>query len=157
MLKYKGLKQVKVKRRLRTMADSLKAQAKSILQENDRGGYTIPSGRLYPHQWAWDSGFTAIGWAHLDMDRACLELETLFHGQWPDGRVPHIRFHKPTPDYFPGPEVWGAGDSSSITNPPVWTLAAERLLELGAPPDRVKSRIPALELDFLSLDKGESV
>ena len=29
-------------------------------------------------------------------------------GQWPDGMVPHIVFHKPDPGYFPGPERWGA-------------------------------------------------
>ena len=127
------------------MSDSMRAVAASILRENDRGLYTIPSGRLYPHQWAWDSAFAAIGWAHLDLERACVELETLFAGQWEDGRIPHILFHQDTPDYFPGPTAWGAGGSSSITNPPVWTLAAERLLTLGADEDRLRGWLPALE------------
>jgi mannosylglycerate hydrolase len=127
------------------MAETLKTQAESILRENDRGLYTIPSGRLYPHQWAWDSGFAAIGWAHLDIERACVELETLFQGQWSDGRIPHIHFHQPTSEYFPGPDIWGAGSSSSITNPPVWTLAAERLSQLAAPDDRVRSWLPSCE------------
>lgn len=121
------------------------------MRENDRGRYTIPSNRLYPHQWAWDSGFAAIGWAHLDIDRASLELETLFEGQWDDGRIPHIIFHKDTPDYFPGPKDWGAGGSSSISNPPIWTLAAERILELGGAEERVKEWLPKIERSHLYL------
>ena len=97
------------------MFNSMRSVAESILRENDRGLYTIPSARLYPHQWAWDSAFAAVGWAHLDLERACVELETLLGGQWEDGRVPHILFHQDTPDYFPGPGAWGAGGSSSIT------------------------------------------
>ena len=127
------------------MLNSMRSVAESILRENDRGLYTIPSARLYPHQWAWDSAFAAVGWAHLDPERACLEIETLLAGQWEDGRVPHILFHQDTPDYFPGPVAWGAGGSSSITNPPVWTLAAEKLLDLGVNKDRLRAWLPALE------------
>lgn len=119
--------------------------ASEILQENDRGRFTVPSGHLYPHQWAWDSGFAAIGWAHLDLQRASLELETLLGGQWDDGRIPHIQFHEDTKEYAPGPDVWGGGRSSTISNPPVWTLAAERLSELGVDESRVKGWLPALE------------
>ena len=126
-------------------AASLRVRAEEILRENDRGSYTVPSSRLYPHQWAWDSGFAAVGWAQLDMDRACLELETLLAGQWEDGRVPHIQFHTHSPDYFPGPESWGCETSSTISNPPVWTIAAERLFQLGAPPERVRSWLGACE------------
>ena len=127
------------------MFNSMRSVAESILRENDRGLYTIPSARLYPHQWAWDSAFAAVGWAHLDLERACVELETLLGGQWEDGRVPHILFHQDTPDYFPGPGAWGAGGSSSITNPPVWTLAAEKLLALGVNKDRLRAWLPALD------------
>lgn len=127
------------------MSTSLRERAAEILQENDRGRHTIPSGRLYPHQWAWDSAFAAIGWAHLDLERACQELESILEGQWEDGRVPHIRFSELEKDYFPGPESWGCEKTSTISNPPVWTLAAERLLELGAAPERVESWLPKIE------------
>lgn len=30
-------------------------RAKRILAANDRGGYTVPTDRLYPFQWNWDS------------------------------------------------------------------------------------------------------
>ena len=38
-------------------------KAKTILTENDQGGYTIPTKGLYPYQWNWDSVFVALGFA----------------------------------------------------------------------------------------------
>ena len=67
----------------------LPIDAAAILRRHDRGTYTVPSSELYPHQWAWDSAFAAIGWAHIDPNRGLLELETLLAAQWPDGRVHH--------------------------------------------------------------------
>ena len=87
---------------------ALDEQARAILRGNDRGGYTVPTAGLYPYQWNWDSAFAAWGFAQFDIDRAWLEMETLFSGQWPSGMVPHILFHRPDPGYFPGPDVWGA-------------------------------------------------
>lgn len=97
-------------------------QASQILQGNDRGGYTVPTAGLYPFQWLWDSGFTALGWAKIDEARAWQEFELLFKGQWPDGMLPHIVFHRLEASYFPGPEVWGTThtpSTSGITQPPV--------------------------------------
>ena len=39
--------------------------------------------------------------------------ETLFSGQWDNGMVPHILFHKVDPSYFPGPDVWGGVEDKS--------------------------------------------
>jgi alpha,alpha-trehalase len=101
----------------------LDEQARTILRENDRGGYTVPTAGLYPYQWNWDSVFVALGFATFDADRAWRELETLFEAQWPDGMVPHIIFRVDEPSYFPGPSVWNANKgplpSSGITQPPV--------------------------------------
>ncbi|GAA0775482.1 hypothetical protein E1180_12700 [Roseibium denhamense] len=97
-------------------------EARNILIQNDRGGYTIPTAGLYPYQWNWDSAITAMGFAEFDIGRAWQELETLFSGQWADGMVPHILFHKADAGYFPGPDVWGGTGpipSSGITQPPV--------------------------------------
>ncbi|GAA5336643.1 MULTISPECIES: trehalase family glycosidase [Thermus] len=96
-------------------------EAEGILRANDRGGYTVPAQGLYPFQWLWDSGFVALGWAVLDGDRAFAELETLFLGQWENGFLPHIVFHREDAGYFPGPEIWGSGrkpQTSGITQPP---------------------------------------
>ena len=97
-------------------------QARAILRRNDRGGYTVPTDRLYPFQWNWDSAFVAMGWATFDEARGFTEVERLLEGQWDDGLVPQIVFHAPSDDYFPGPSVWGmqhAPPTSGITQPPV--------------------------------------
>lgn len=102
------------------------AEAKAILSANDRGGYTVPTHRLYPFQWNWDSAFVAMGFATYDMDRALRELERLAEGQWADGMIPQIVFHAPADSYFPGPEVWGTRHriaTSGITQPPVFAIA----------------------------------
>ena len=36
-------------------------QARAILRGNDRGGYTVPTHRLYPFQWNWDFGVRRHG------------------------------------------------------------------------------------------------
>jgi glycogen debranching enzyme len=97
-------------------------EARAILRANDRGGYSVPNGRVYPFQWNWDSAFVALGFATFDRDRAWREIETLFDAQWADGFVPHIIFWQDDPGYFPGPDRWQAGDqvrTSGITQPPV--------------------------------------
>eukprot|EP00186_Timspurckia_oligopyrenoides_P003121 CAMPEP_0182442210 /NCGR_PEP_ID=MMETSP1172-20130603/1146_1 /TAXON_ID=708627 /ORGANISM="Timspurckia oligopyrenoides, Strain CCMP3278" /LENGTH=555 /DNA_ID=CAMNT_0024636945 /DNA_START=251 /DNA_END=1918 /DNA_ORIENTATION=- len=85
--------------------------ARQVLRTNDRGGYCVPTDGLYPFQWNWDAAFTALGWATWKPDRAWQELEMLFRGQWEDGMVPSIVFHKEDPRYFPGPSVWQAPPS----------------------------------------------
>lgn len=117
--------------------DELRRQAEQILEDNDRGGYTVPSSMLYPFQWNWDSCFTALGVHTFDPDRAWRELETLAEHQWDDGMIPHIVFHEGDDRYFPGPAVWGtSGQSpraadgiltSGITQPPVLGMALEAL------------------------------
>ena len=104
------------------MMKLLDQAARDILRLNDRGGYTVPTEGLYPYQWNWDSAFAAMGFAQFNVDRAWVEFETLFSGQWDNGMVPHILFHQVDEDYFPGPEIWksaGPIPSSGITQPPV--------------------------------------
>jgi glycogen debranching enzyme len=112
------------------MTDTL-ARARATLRANDRGGYTVPTPRLYPFQWNWDSAFVAMGFATFDETRAWREIERLLDGQWDDGLIPHIVFHAPSDDYFPGPEVWGtthAPPTSGIPQPPVLATAARHVL-----------------------------
>ena len=77
-----------------------------VITNNDRGGFTVPTNRLYPHQWNWDSGFTALGISLFNKTRAWQELIMLINGQWQDGMIPHIIFHENDPNYFPGPDQW---------------------------------------------------
>jgi hypothetical protein len=46
--------------------ERLAARVQEVLRQNDMGGWTRMASELYPHQWSWDSGFIAIGLAHLD-------------------------------------------------------------------------------------------
>lgn len=127
------------------MSHDRDSEARAILRGNDRGGYTVPTGGLYPFQWNWDSAFAAWGFSTFDVDRAWTELETLFGGQWETGMVPHILFHTPDPGYFPGPEVWGTGRcpaTSGISQPPVAAILARRIL--AADPEAGRARMDRL-------------
>ncbi|WP_367323197.1 hypothetical protein [Streptomyces sp. HUAS ZL42] len=117
---------------------SLHFRAVDVLEGNWTGTSTVPSRGLYPHQWSWDSAFTAIGLRHVSPLRAQTELETLLDAQWGDGRIPHIVFNPSVPldAYFPSPDFWrsstagrAAGaprtvQTSGIVQPPVHALAA---------------------------------
>lgn len=111
-------------------------QAKEVLEQNDRGNYTMPAPELYPHQWLWDSCFVAIGLRHIDIDRAKMELLSLVRGQWHNGMLPNIIFsneHK----YHTDREIWRSWlnpnapddvNTSGITQPP---MLAEAVVQVG--------------------------
>ncbi|MEL6837862.1 MAG: hypothetical protein AAFP85_01140 [Pseudomonadota bacterium] len=115
------------------MIKDLHEEARQIMRDNDKGGYTLPTHGLYPYQWNWDSAFAAWGFTTFDPDRGWTELETLLAGQWEDGMVPHILFHKIDPGYFPGPEVWqgrGPIPSSGISQPPIAASFMAKMLAM---------------------------
>ncbi|MCG8440179.1 MAG: hypothetical protein MI723_00070 [Caulobacterales bacterium] len=125
----------------------LSERAIAILKANDRGGYTVPTKGLYPHQWNWDSAFVALGFRTFDEDRAWREIETLFEAQWEDGLAPHIVFRSDDPDYFPGPGDWGvtrAPATSGISQPPVATSVVRWLWESCADREAFRPRLRAL-------------
>ncbi len=132
----------------------LDLRAREILAANDRGGYTVPNGRVYPFQWNWDSAFVALGFDRFDRERAWTELETLFKAQWEDGFLPHIVFWKDDPGYFPGPSVWGTGRqpiTSGITQPPVAASVVRRLWESATEAGESEKWRPRLEALFNKL------
>ena len=117
--------------------------AAEVLCRNDMGGWTRAAPSLYPHQWSWDSGFIAVGLAHLDTRRAARELLTLFESQWTNGKVPHIVFNPEAPpeSYFPGAEHWSSAGrfpeappappyTSALCQPPTHALGALRVWEV---------------------------
>jgi hypothetical protein len=113
-------------------SNHLDDMARKVIQGNDKGGYTIPTKGLYPYQWNWDSAFAAYGFSEFDIPRAWQEIETLFDGQWNNGMLPHIIFHKIDESYFPGPKIWqGIGPiaSSGISQPPVVASIVRKILE----------------------------
>ena len=135
--------------------DQLARNAIRVLIENWHGHATVPSRRLYPHQWSWDSAFIALGQQHLAPQRAAVELLSLFGAQWADGRIPHIAFNPAVADdaYFPGPSFWRSSqlpghppvDTSGIIQPPVHAIAARAVMKrLGASGRGLRlSRLPS--------------
>ncbi|MBC7581397.1 glycoside hydrolase [Aeromicrobium sp.] len=111
--------------------------AKTVLKGNDRGNYTMPAPDLYPHQWLWDSCFTAIGLRHLDIDRAKLEITSLLAGQWHNGMLPNIIFRSEN-RYAADRNAWNSRvnpespdhlSTSGITQPP---MLAEAIVQIGS-------------------------
>lgn len=120
----------------------LRDRAQQILTMNWRNGYTVPSQKLYPFQWNWDSGFIAIGYAAMQEPQYFWqEIEYLLQGQWQNGFLPHIIYHneeKYRDQYFPNADVWASTISkdapqgvktSGIAQPPVLAFALQRGLQ----------------------------
>lgn len=125
-------------------AGDLQKKAEEILKTNDRGSYTQPAHDLYPHQWYWDSCFTAIGLRHVDVKRARTEILSLLRGQWHNGMLPNIIFRS-EPAYKLDRDSWRswvnpfAPDglaTTGITQPPLLAEAVMRIGEKLAWPER---------------------
>ena len=131
------------------------AAAKAVLEANDNGNYTVPARGPYPHQWLWDSCFTAIGLTHVDVDRAKTEVLSLLRGQWANGMIPNMIFN-PGRQYGQERDIWrswlnpNAPDgvqTSGITQPPMLAEAIVHIgMKLNKPERRVwyKTVFPAL-------------
>jgi hypothetical protein len=110
-----------------TTESELRRRAQEILDRNwdAERGYSYPHRGTYPHQWLWDSCFTAIVRAHLGDGRAASELQTALSGQLADGMVPHMRYAGRTIARGPRDDV------SSFTQPPLYAHAARVLAGRG--------------------------
>mgnify|MGYP001799388886 CR=1 FL=1 len=125
----------------------LLATAKDILKLNWRDGFTVPTSKLYPFQWNWDSGFVSLGHGHFDVDMAISEMQSLFSGQWANGMIPHIIFHDETQStYFPNHDFWNTSvnsgapqqpKTSGITQPAVHGFILEAILDRFSQDERV--------------------
>ncbi len=116
--------------------NELVEKAKQVLDENDEGNYTVPSRKLYPHQWLWDSCFIAIGISNYDLDRAQTEILSLLRGQWFNGMLPHIIFNSHE-SFRNDSDAWRSKSNpnspdrvhtSGITQPP---MLAEAIVQIG--------------------------
>ena len=145
---------------------SLLESASTVLENNWKDHFTIPCEGLYPFQWNWDSGFIAIGWAHLNMKRAETEITSLLKGQWKNGFIPHIVFHNESESYYPGPDVHAADLSdqspktktSGITQPPVLGFVLEELYQIAKDKEDILNFIATIFLvvTFLALNTYEN-
>lgn len=122
----------------------LAARAREVLEHNRRESWTCPSTTLYPHQWLWDTCFTAIGLARHDPQRGARELRALFRGQWANGLLPHMIF---VGDGDAGSRrMWSSKkhplaprdvDTSCVTQPPLPAVAVQRVAAALPVADRV--------------------
>ena len=107
--------------------------AKKTLINNRRSKYTLPTNtNLYPAQWNWDSAFIALGYSNFNLKYSFKEIETLISGQWEDGMIPHILFHKKNTNYTPNYKAWNCGknvSSSGITQPPILASVLRLIIE----------------------------
>ncbi|MDX2279956.1 MAG: trehalase family glycosidase [Saprospiraceae bacterium] len=128
------------KKAFRTLPDLEKACV-STLHKNWRSKCTIPTAGLYPFQWLWDSAFSAVGWAYIDLSRARQEFQTILDCQWENGFLAHIVYHDDDAgkSYFPGSAFQGAGANpyapkhvatSGITQPPNLGYCLEQVFQL---------------------------
>ena len=123
--------------------------AKQIIKENWRDGFTVPTSRLYPFQWMWDSGFVALGTSTYDVDMSISEISTMFSGQWQNGMIPHILFHsEKEKSYFPNFDFWNSQvnqgaphspKSSGITQPAVFGFILQNILKNHWKNEKVKA------------------
>lgn len=113
--------------------------AKKIISNNWRDGFTVPTSRLYPFQWMWDSGFVALGTSTYDIKMSLKEIGKMFSGQWENGMIPHILFHSENEKtYFPNFDFWNSQvndgapsfpKSSGITQPAVFGFILQDILQ----------------------------
>ena len=107
--------------------------AQKTLLNNRRSKYTLPTNtNLYPAQWNWDSAFISLGYSYFNLKFSFKEIETLLSGQWDDGMLPHILFHKKDLSYVPNYKAWNCGKkiaSSGITQPPILASILKLIVE----------------------------
>lgn len=110
------------------------ASARAVLEGawSAEHGCCRPNPGTYPHRWLWDSCFHAVAWASVGDERAITELRTTLAARFDSGFVPHMAYHGET--IRRGPRE----DASSLTQPPVFCLAAGMVRRTGqAIPDDV--------------------
>ena len=118
--------------------------AKTVLEMNQTGTYTAPVNTgMYPHQWLWDSCFTAIGLRHYDLERARIELLSLLRGQWANGMLPNMILsedHSARDGHiwrsWVNPNALEDIHTSGITQPPMLAEAVVRIGEKMTKPER---------------------
>lgn len=145
------------------MNQTLFESAKTVLASNWTGQFTKPAPSLYPHQWNWDSGFIAMGYAHYDMDKAEAELRKLFDAQWKNGMLPQIVFGEDPEDrYFPGPDFWQTSQApnapthvqtSGITMPPIHGFILWEIYDIADDKDRAKALLKEFFPKVIQLHK----
>jgi Glycosyl hydrolase family 63 C-terminal domain len=134
----------------------LAANTQTAQLDGRRFRFTVPSLRVYPFQWFWDSCFHAVVWSRTDPERAADELRGLLVWQDERGFIPHVVFWDQARISRLG---WHYLESRTGTRvpfrkkplttaciqPPVLSQAVERVVEAGADGRFLSDALPALE------------
>lgn len=95
--------------------------------------FIAPSNREYVFQWLWDTAFHAIVLSNFDVEWAKNEIRNFLLGQWSDGFLPHIIFwgkKKSLPHWaYIESALSIRPRTSSITQPPIFPIAVERVYQ----------------------------
>ncbi len=95
--------------------------------------FIAPANREYVFQWLWDTAFHAIVLSNFDAEWAKSEIRNFLVGQWSDGFLPHIIFwgkKKSLPHWaYIESALSIRPRTSSITQPPVFPIAVERIYQ----------------------------
>lgn len=119
----------------------LTEEVRQLFQGNTFEGYSewknvnykfiAPASREYVFQWLWDTGFHAIVLSNFDVEWAKNEIRNFLHAQWADGFLPHIIFwgkKKSLPHWaYIESALSIRPRTSSITQPPVFPIAVEKI------------------------------
>jgi hypothetical protein len=75
--------------------------------------FAVPSAKLYPAAWGWDTPKIGAGLSLFQPEQALQLIESFLGYQWQNGMIPHIVFpglkdgeKLPAQSYFPPPHVW---------------------------------------------------
>ncbi|TNE98547.1 MAG: hypothetical protein EP326_09630 [Deltaproteobacteria bacterium] len=121
-------------------------KAKSVLEGNNLGDYTSVSNISDKNRRAFASSISAMGWAHIDINRALDELISLLDYQADNGMIPHLCLVDDNCDHFyPGQNIWNNENHSYFTQAPVWTIALEYCLERGADKKKILGLLDKVE------------
>ncbi|MDP3998892.1 MAG: trehalase-like protein [bacterium] len=146
--------------------DELKKQARQLLRDNHREGYsqqlkrnysyTCPSPEAYPFQWFWDSCFHAIALSHLDLEQAKRELLSLVSVQEESGFCPHIiLWEKPEWKYTLLNVIQGKNplrpSYTALIQPPVLAFATLKVVEKDKGDGFLKEILPKIKRYYLWL------
>ncbi len=109
----------------------------------------------YPHQWFWDSCAQAIVLAHLDLDLARKEIESLLYAQRDDGFIPHKIWNPEKMDWFDRILQWlyPSGCGSPYLQPPALAEAVEQIYKESKDPSFVREVLPQLEKYYLYIER----
>ncbi len=145
------------------MLETLLKQARQVLEDNWNGNFTEPGSAGRSCELSWDAGFSAIGNAHFNMDRAEATLRHLFGAQWGNGMLPLAVWGDENAPYsFPGAgslqfeSPVGAPSflrTTGITAPPVFGFVLWRIYEIAQDEKRARAFLREMYPKVLALHR----